>query len=83
MLAEGFLLMLFTYIWRKIAERFGAETGRVIVHSTLFAISLVYACLKYWGYWDIWGQAFIQIWAIASGLYEILKTAAKVVLGES
>lgn len=79
MLTEGFLLTIFTYIWRKIAQKFGVETGRVIVHSTLFGISLIYACLKYWGYWEIWGQSLIQIWAIASGLYEILKTATKTI----
>lgn len=74
LILPGFLLMLITQIIKIIAKKFGIEWTRIIVHTFLFAISLIYGLLKYYGYWETFFTAFVGIWVTASGTYEILKT---------
>lgn len=83
MLAEGFILMVFTEIWKRIVKKFGIEMSRVIIHTVLFGVCLIYAILKYFGYWDVMGVTLIGIWATASGLYEITKTIIERVVSQS
>ena len=80
MLAEGFILMVVTQIWKKIAEKFGVETGRFMIHCFLFAVCLIYSGLRHFGYWDLFGEELIGIWTTASGSYEVLKTIIEKVI---
>lgn len=72
--------MVVAQIWKKLAQKFGVETGRFIMHLSLFTIAFIYSALQYFGYWQLFGTTLIQIWATASGLYEIAKTIIEKVI---
>jgi len=82
MLFEGFILMVLTQIWKWIVNKFGVETGRVLIHIMLFGVSLIYACVTQWGSWKALSITLGGMWTTAAGSYEVLKTIITPITGK-
>ena len=81
-LLPAFLTLLITQLWKWIADKFGFEKSKLLVHGFLFVVSLIVASMKFWGYWEIWAPQLISLWAMASGEYEILKAIFEGITGK-
>jgi hypothetical protein len=87
MIGDAFIVMLTTQVFKWLSKRFDLETSRFLIHAFLFTFSVCYAIVKMGGsitHLDQlrpFFQILAEIWVMASGTYEVLKTLVSPVVG--